>query len=748
MIINKLYIEGFKIIAKPLEIEFPNKGIIAIFGMNETGKSTLLESIEFALYGLKKGQNITREDIISWGKEKAKVSMEFTVGDQRYLLQREISIKGTHKVELVPIINGTKDRNNSIKNITEVESKIEELTGLDRESFLKLIYIKQKDLDALKELKAKREQLLNKVMGIEIFDEAIKNIKHDKSLLEGELDKKRQEMENVKRNKQKFEENFNEKQKLEGENKIISAKLKNIKDDLNMAKEELDAYEWLFKFNSIKNLIDAKYNQLKELEKKQKDIRNKQSELSNYNKVIERYENDIKQLNEVHKRYEKIETNIKELNEEIATLKEKRDKVTQDKEFSYREKQLLLKDLSREKQKQIRSFVIFMVIGLTFIIAGAILNLIILLVGTSLIIISIRFIKKYYAMDKIFTFSIDVQSLSKQIAEKEEQMQKFIKELEKLKLQNGFLSSNDINTKLSIIKEEIKKETGQENIENVKVIAEKLDNEIKELLNEDPQTKIDIIKNEIKEKEHEIELLFKTQPKIAESLVYNEVNHKEIKQKYSELLNEYNHINNELNKNIAIINKIISDMNYLRSDYERYPELEKELIFYEEKIKILQHVSIEIQETSKELRNKVIPHARLLINKILPLLTSERYSDFEITEDLKFKVYSLQAGGYKEREIFSGGTQDQFLIALRLAFTQSILNSRTSDDMYCFLMDESISSSDHIRKQGIFEVLNAMKSSFPQIFVIAHEDISDFVDYYMVLERDANGYTELKSKSW
>jgi exonuclease SbcC len=133
---------------------------------------------------------------------------------------------------------------------------------------------------------------------------------------------------------------------------------------------------------------------------------------------------------------------------------------------------------------------------------------------------------------------------------------------------------------------------------------------------------------------------------------------------------------------------------------------------------------------------------------MLPTLTDGRYSDFEITEDLKFKVYSVEAGDYKEREIFSGGTQDQFLIALRLAFTQSILDSRVMADKYSLLMDECISSSDEVRKQGIFEVLEVVKGTFTQIFIIAHEDISDFVDHHIVLARNTKGYTEIRSKSW
>ena len=53
----------------------------------------------------------------------------------------------------------------------------------------------------------------------------------------------------------------------------------------------------------------------------------------------------------------------------------------------------------------------------------------------------------------------------------------------------------------------------------------------------------------------------------------------------------------------------------------------------------------ELGETSKKLRSQVMPYARLIINQILPILTDGRYSEFEITEDLKFKAHSNEAGG-------------------------------------------------------------------------------------------------------
>jgi exonuclease SbcC len=168
----------------------------------------------------------------------------------------------------------------------------------------------------------------------------------------------------------------------------------------------------------------------------------------------------------------------------------------------------------------------------------------------------------------------------------------------------------------------------------------------------------------------------------------------------------------------------------------------------ESRADVLSTARQEIWETGKELREKVIPQAKLAINQVLPTLTDGRYSDFDVTEDLKFKVFSVEAGDYREREVFSGGTQDQFLIALRLAFTQTILDSRVGSDRYSLFMDECISSSDYGRRQGIFEVLDSMRATFSQIFVVAHEDISDLVDHHLVLGRNDRGFTEIRSASW
>ncbi len=69
-------------------------------------------------------------------------------------------------------------------------------------------------------------------------------------------------------------------------------------------------------------------------------------------------------------------------------------------------------------------------------------------------------------------------------------------------------------------------------------------------------------------------------------------------------------------------------------------------------------------------------------------------------------------------------------------------------ERYCLLMDECISSSDEFRKRNIFTILDHMKSAFPQIFIVAHEDIRNEVEYALELRRGKDDYTEIASRNW
>jgi len=343
---------------------------------------------------------------------------------------------------------------------------------------------------------------------------------------------------------------------------------------------------------------------------------------------------------------------------------------------------------------------------------------------------------------------MDIISYNHQIDELEARLKQFQNELSTLQQQNRFDTSEQIDNSIKEVLSTIRDQTGQETLEGLKAVAQGLAIEAKRINASNPEQRAKDLLDEISRLKVELEELKNARPKMPDGLEYDSKTHEEAKRSFENVRDKYNESDIGIKTKSSLIEQLDSELNLLKPDFDFYSTLDGEVKSLENKIKILEMVNHELGETSKELRAKVIPHARYIINQILPTLTDGRYSDFEITEDLKFKVHSTEAGDYKEREVFSGGTQDQFLIALRLAFTQSILDSRVMADKYLLLMDECISSSDEIRRQGIFEVLDLMKGTFTQIFVIAHEDISSFVDHNIVLERNSHGYTEIRSKSW
>ena len=88
MIVKSLDVEGFGIIGEKISINFPLTGKIGVFGNNETGKSTLLDSISVALYGLK-GVSKSKDDLVTWNKPKCKIRMNFEIGDQAFIIERK-----------------------------------------------------------------------------------------------------------------------------------------------------------------------------------------------------------------------------------------------------------------------------------------------------------------------------------------------------------------------------------------------------------------------------------------------------------------------------------------------------------------------------------------------------------------------------------------------------------------------------------------------------------------------------------
>jgi exonuclease SbcC len=753
MIIHRIRASGFQIIGDPIDLDFPEVGRIGIVGTNESGKTTLLEAVEYALYGVKRGRGTEtlRENIITWGKDEAKVEVEFTSGQERYLLRRSFNIKGTHHARLTSIIDGHQDAASTLTNLTEIETKIEQITGMDRDSFTKLVYIKQKDLDALKTLSStKREQLIDKVMGIEIFDEAARRVRADTVVVEQDISSKEASLIPVRANAKSFQGKLESKNGLQADlTNNLEPRLTEKKQQFSAADTVLATYAWLFAFKSKVDLVASMKNEQSRVKSDVERLGKLRKDEGVYQAAVTTYKPELDRLNVASETFSRLESELSRSTQELEKLKAGRSealhKTGLDKAGS---SEFDRSGLLRKKGTQLTQFMVTLILSVALIVGGMLIQPIVSILGFVLATVSAGIYLRYRKTDAILSLTSEIGGLDKQIETTGRTINDQQGRIKQYAATIGFNNGAEIQGALTTNIDKVRQSTGQPTMERVEANLLGVKDEIKRLNATDPEGHLASLSQSIKEKEKERDTLEESKPAAAADLQYNEASHKEAQTKAERLRREFEDLGKKHAGAVATITQLETELGQLKGDFDRLPTLEAEAATLQGKKTIMDMVTEQLGETSKKLRNQVMPYAGLIINQLLPILTDGRYSQFEIAEDLKFKAHSNEAGGFKEREIFSGGTQDQFLIALRLAFTQSILDSRVMADKYCLLMDECISSSDYQRRQGIFEVLDVTKKIFSQVFVIAHEDISNLTDHNLSLTRNSHGYTEVRSKSW
>ncbi|MDD3925916.1 MAG: SbcC/MukB-like Walker B domain-containing protein, partial [bacterium] len=137
----------------------------------------------------------------------------------------------------------------------------------------------------------------------------------------------------------------------------------------------------------------------------------------------------------------------------------------------------------------------------------------------------------------------------------------------------------------------------------------------------------------------------------------------------------------------------------------------------------LRECTAELASRARErLVKRILPATTAYMRRMLPLLTADRYHDVEIGEDYRIRVWDQRAGGWRSKNIFSGGTRDQLSLALRLAFAMATLpQERGSAPSFIFL-DEPLGSFDKERTEALIRLITAgeVADTFDQIFVISH----------------------------
>jgi len=229
------------------EITFP-LGSTLLAGDIGAGKSSILLGIEFALFGLKKGE-ISSDSLLRHGAKEGSVELNFEISGKDVRVRRSLK-RGKDDIkqeEGYIIVNGMKKQ----ASADELKSGILELLGYPAE-FLKkkdliyryTVYTPQEEMKKIiYEDSSVRLDTIRKVFNIDKYRRIVDNVR----ILNSALREKKKKLEgfaqDIERKKSDAREKANEIMELEKKILLIAPQLDEIKSRLSSKKESISKYE-------------------------------------------------------------------------------------------------------------------------------------------------------------------------------------------------------------------------------------------------------------------------------------------------------------------------------------------------------------------------------------------------------------------------------------------------------------------------------------------------------------------------
>jgi exonuclease SbcC len=200
----------------------------------------------------------------------------------------------------------------------------------------------------------------------------------------------------------------------------------------------------------------------------------------------------------------------------------------------------------------------------------------------------------------------------------------------------------------------------------------------------------------------------------------------------SELLDEASQLRDSLNESVSRVKtqieesmtRIIELKQFLEENKgleEQVDEQKRKVLLLQKQLAVVKYSIKGLEQTSESLRNRVKPQVERYMSQILPVITSGRYKAVQLEDDYTVRVFDPEAGEFRPKEVFSGGTEDQLLLAMRLAFALALIPQAKGRNPEFLFLDEPLGSSDKVRREGILELMHKeLSQNFKQIFLISH----------------------------
>ena len=144
MIITRLYAKNVLKYGTLLLEDMPQQGVIGISGPNESGKSSIGETICFALFGRTWSLNEkSRQKVIRWGENRCLVMLRFVAADgKEYEITRHLDSDGNHSARL-SIVG---EDEHVTKGADAVKLQLQQILGIKYDEYIESFYLAQREL--------------------------------------------------------------------------------------------------------------------------------------------------------------------------------------------------------------------------------------------------------------------------------------------------------------------------------------------------------------------------------------------------------------------------------------------------------------------------------------------------------------------------------------------------------------------------------------------------------------------------
>ncbi len=700
---------------------------------------------------IRPSQKPSNEDIISYGSGEAQVRLEFAIGENRYRVVREVHKTRANRALLYQISTDGKSKTLAT-TVNDTTSEVERLlAGITYNEIVASSVVAQKDLERLiRQRLDDRRKVINVFLNLDSFNKVLDELDEGRVRVEGtartpgQLTGERQRLDSLK-------EKLDEYRAKEAELSALDEKVNKLTGDLATLEKDFANADTLYKtlkeYDEAVKLKESLGRQVEDKTLLKNNLEQQLTSVSSKRVELEQAQQHLREFNGLLSVEDQL-AQTSELLDELRGLELRRAQLEeQERQFSEEiaEKGKILHEsrLPAKPEGQPSKKVWTYLAATGALGAGAVLSFFLNLLGAAVALGSFAILSLVFLARQIATLSQEAQVATG----KQEELagQQFVrlreKDLETVKQDIISLreaSENrtaEIFQSLRIITRYSGSITDQTDpktaLEQVSSLYDR-DKQIQSVLEE----RVKLLQRQVEEEPRINEQLHETEmetltvreklekvhvPTLPNSLAFS-----------GEMLTEIGDSRDSLNEAVSRARTQIEDSVERKAEVRRFLEENSNLEerveaqrrkvgLLEKELRVLKYSVKGLEETSESLRNRVKPQVERYMGIILPVITSGRYKAVELDDDYTVRVFDPEAGEFRPKEVFSGGTEDQLLLAMRLAFALALIPQAKGQSPEFLFLDEPLGSSDRIRREGILTLLRKeLSENFRQIFLISH----------------------------